>query len=102
MAMERFVAGEEKKMKNLLGHIGRGILTAWRKIPIHLRDALFTLLLLSALRRAGVACEAHLFEHGVHGTSISTAEVDAADRHRARWVTLCLEWLGRTFGFDLR
>lgn len=48
MAMERFVAGEEKKMKNLLGHIGRGILTAWRKIPIHLRDALFTLLLLSA------------------------------------------------------
>ena len=61
-----------------------------------------TLLLLSALRRAGVACEAHLFEQGVHGTSISTAEVDAADRHRARWVTLCLEWLGRTFGFDLR
>ena len=31
-----------------------------------------------------------------------TAEVAAADRHRARWVTLCLEWLGRTFGFDLR
>ena len=61
-----------------------------------------TLLLLSALRRAGVACEAHLFEQGGHGTSISTAEVDAADRHRARWVTLCLEWLGRTFGFDLR
>ena len=61
-----------------------------------------TLLLLSALRRAGVACEAHLFEQGVHGTSISTAEVDAADRHRARWVTLCLEWLGRTVGFDLR
>ena len=52
-----------------------------------------TLLLLSALRRAGVACEAHLFEQGVHGTSISTAEVDA-DRHRARWVTLCLSGWG--------
>ena len=58
-----------------------------------------TLLLLAALRRAGVACEAHLFEKGAHGTSISTAEVDAADAHRARWVTLCLEWLGETFGF---
>ena len=61
-----------------------------------------TLLLLAALRKNHVPCEAHLFEKGVHGTSISTAEVDAADRHRARWVTLCLEWLGRTFGFDLR
>ena len=54
-----------------------------------------------ALHRAGVPCEAHLFEKGVHGTSISTAEVDAADPHRAHWVALCLEWLGETFGFKL-
>ena len=60
-----------------------------------------TLLLLAALRRAGVPCEAHLFEKGAHGTSISTAEVDAADPHRAHWVALCLEWLGETFGFKL-
>ena len=60
-----------------------------------------TLLLLAALRRAGVPCEAHLFEKGAHGTSISTAEVDAADPHRAHWVDLCLEWLGETFGFKL-
>ena len=60
-----------------------------------------TLLLVSALHRAGVPCEAHLFEKGAHGTSISTAEVDAADPHRAHWVALCLEWLGETFGFKL-
>ena len=60
-----------------------------------------TLLLLAALRRAGVPCEAHLFEKGAHGTSISTAEVDAADPHRAHWVALCLEWLGETFEFKL-
>ena len=42
-------------------------------------------------------CEAHLFEKGAHGTSISTAEVDAAEPHRAHWVALCLEWLGETF-----
>ena len=34
-----------------------------------------TLLLTAALRRAGVPCEVHLFQKGVHGTSISTVEV---------------------------
>ena len=60
-----------------------------------------TLLLLAAMRRAGVACEAPLFAKGAHGTSLNNAEVDAADPHRAHWVALCLEWLGETFGFKL-
>ena len=60
-----------------------------------------TLLLIAALRRAGVPCEAHLFEKGVHGTSISTAEVNAADQHRHHWVELALEWLGETFAFSI-
>ena len=45
-----------------------------------------TLMLVSALHRAGVPCEAHLFEKGVHGTSISTADVDQPSRHRHHWV----------------
>ena len=49
-----------------------------------------------------VPCEAHLFEKGRHGTSISTAEVDAASAHRHHWVELALEWLGETFDFDLK
>ena len=44
-----------------------------------------TLMLVNALHRAGVPCEAHLFEKGVHGTSISTAEVDQPSRHRHHW-----------------
>ena len=56
----------------------------------------------TALRRAGVPCEVHLFEKGRHGTSISTAEVDAASAHRHHWVELALEWLGETFDFDLK
>ena len=60
-----------------------------------------TLMLLAALRRANVPCEAHLFEKGCHGTSISTAEVDAADPHRAHWVELAVEWLNETFEFHL-
>lgn len=60
-----------------------------------------TLLLLNALHKAGVPCEAHLFEKGRHGTSISTAEVDCPSRHRHHWVELALEWLGDTFEFHL-
>lgn len=60
-----------------------------------------TLLLLAALRRAGVPCEAHLFEKGPHGTSVSTAEVDAPSAHRAHWVQLAVEWLNDTFAFHL-
>ena len=58
-----------------------------------------TLLLLGALHKAGVPCEAHLFEKGCHGTSISTPEVDADSAHRHRWVQLAVEWLNDTFSF---
>ena len=60
-----------------------------------------TLMLLAALRRAGVSCEAHLFEKGVHGTSISTAEVNRPSRHRHHWVELAVEWLNDTFAFSV-
>ena len=60
-----------------------------------------TLMLVNALHRAGVPCEAHLFEKGVHGTSISTAEVDQPSRHRHHWVELAVEWLGDTFAFSV-
>ena len=60
-----------------------------------------TLLLLAALRKNHVPCEAHLFEKGAHGTSISTAEVGAASAHRAHWVPLAVEWLNDTFDFRL-
>lgn len=55
-----------------------------------------TLMLLGALHKAGVPCEAHLFEKGKHGTSISTAEVDCPSVHRHHWVELAVEWLGDT------
>ena len=60
-----------------------------------------TLMLVSALHRAGVPCEAHLFEKGVHGTSISTAEVDQPSRHRHHWVELAVEWLEDTFDWSV-
>ena len=58
-----------------------------------------TLLLTAALRRAGVPCEVHLFQKGVHGTSISTAEVGADSAHRRH--ALALEWLADTLDFHI-
>ena len=49
----------------------------------------------------GCLCEAHLFEKGVHGTSVSTAEVDQPSRHRHHWVELAVEWLEDTFAFSV-
>ena len=60
-----------------------------------------TLMLVNALHRAGVPCEAHLFEKGCHGTSLSTAEVNHPSAHRSRWLTLAREWLDDTFDFHL-
>lgn len=58
-----------------------------------------TLLLEAALRRVGVSHELHLFPHGVHGLALADFETyDPArgrrpDRHVARWLELCAEWL---------
>lgn len=58
-----------------------------------------TLLLEAALRKAGVPHEVHLFPHGVHGLALADFETyDPArgrrpDRHVARWLGLCAEWL---------
>ena len=60
-----------------------------------------TLMLVSALHRAGVRCEAHLFERGAHGSSISTVEVDRPSVHRSHWVQLAVEWLNDTFDSHL-
>lgn len=60
-----------------------------------------TLLLINALRKAQVPCEAHLFERGKHGTSISTAEVGSESAHRHHWVKLAIEWLNDTFDYHI-
>lgn len=60
-----------------------------------------TLMLVSALHRAGVPCEAHLFPHGKHGLSVCTAEVNNEMPHPGRWFGLAAEWLGEVFNFQV-
>ncbi|MDY3619086.1 alpha/beta hydrolase [Agathobaculum sp.] len=58
-----------------------------------------TLLFERALRAAGVPHELHLFPNGVHGLALADLETAdpvrgrLPDRHVARWLGLCIEWL---------
>ena len=55
----------------------------------------------SALRRAGVPCEFHLFEHGLHGLSLCNVDVATPMPPTAPWMELCLTWLGGRFSFEV-
>ncbi len=58
-----------------------------------------SLLFFSALRKAGVKAELHIFPRGEHGLSLATPEVDQpeknrlSDPHVAAWFSLALGWL---------
>lgn len=60
-----------------------------------------SLLLVSALRRAGVPFEYHLFAHGAHGLSTCTQETETPNPECAKWVELSQTWLNKQFGFAL-
>lgn len=60
-----------------------------------------TLLLLTALRKAGVPCEAHLFPIRQHGTSLCTPEVLYSIPHAKHWMLLAKEWLADVFDFHV-
>jgi acetyl esterase/lipase len=60
-------------------------------------------LLASALRRAGVPLEMHIFPEGKHGLSLAVPETGDGDPgninpHAAQWFGLCLNWLNLLFG----
>lgn len=58
-----------------------------------------SLLLMGALRRAGVPFEAHLFAHGEHGLSTCTNEVEAPNPACHEWLRLSKTWLENRFRF---
>ena len=51
----------------------------------------------SALIKAGVPCELHIFPNGGHGLSLSNDQVceDGGDESFAQWVSLAMHWLKR-------
>ena len=60
-----------------------------------------TLAMMAALHKNGVPFETHVFPWGGHGLSVCTEEAGSRDDYTARWMDLCLAWLGKTFQFQL-
>ncbi len=58
-----------------------------------------SILLLSAMRKAGVPCECHLFAGGAHGISMCDQEVETPNAAAAAWTELCRTWLNERFEY---
>lgn len=58
-----------------------------------------TLLLTTAMQRAGVPYECHLFAGGAHGISLCNQEVETPYPDIAPWLDLCKTWLNGRFGY---
>ena len=58
------------------------------------------LLLATAMQRAGVPYECHLFSGGAHGVSLCNREVETPYPAIAEWLPLCKTWLNARFGFE--
>ena len=53
----------------------------------------------SAMQRAGVDYECHLFAGGAHGISMCNREVETPNPEAAAWVDLCKQWLNKKFDY---
>ena len=58
-----------------------------------------SLLLASAMQRAGVDYECHLFAGGAHGISMCDQEVETPNPEAAVWTELCKTWLNKQFHY---
>ena len=57
-----------------------------------------SMMMAAALHRAGVSCECHLYETGLHGLSVCTEEVGTPEPDVKSWILLCGRWFARRFG----
>ena len=65
--------------------------------PAHRSYETRLLKLASAMQRAGVDYECHLFAGGAHGISMCNREVETPNPEAAAWVELCKTWLNKKF-----
>lgn len=67
--------------------------------PAHRSYETRLLKLASAMQRAGVDYECHLFAGGAHGISMCNREVETPNPEAAAWVELCKTWLNKKFNY---
>ena len=67
--------------------------------PAHRSYETRLLKLASAMQRAGVDYECHLFAGGAHGISMCNREVETPNPEAAAWVERCKIWLNKKFNY---
>ena len=67
--------------------------------PAHRSYETRLLKLASAMQRAAVDYECHLFAGGAHGISMCNREVETPNPEAAAWVELCKTWLNKIFNY---
>ena len=67
--------------------------------PAHRSYETRLLKLASAMQRAAVDYECHLFAGGAHGISMCNREVETPNPEAAAWVELCKQWLNKNFNY---
>ena len=67
--------------------------------PAHRSYETRLLKLASAMQRAAVDYECHLFAGGAHGISMCNREVETPYPEAAAWVDLCKQWLNKQFDY---
>ena len=67
--------------------------------PAHRSYETRLLKLASAMQRAAVDYECHLFAGGAHGISMCNREVETPNPEAAAWVELCKTWLNKKFNY---
>lgn len=95
----RLASEGEQAFFSLETHVGGHVPPAfiWHTAADETVSVQNSLLLASALAKADVPFELHVFPHGGHGLSLATAEVAeegrVPDSHVAEWLSLCAQWL---------
>ena len=59
-----------------------------------------TLMMVSALKKAGADVECHIFRRGLHGISTANKEVGTVVKPDQQWLPLAVTWLNELFGFE--
>ncbi len=71
----------------------------WTTATDQLVPATNSLKLATAMSKAGVPFEMHIFPYGVHGMSVCTNEIGGLDPYLGRWMDWSILWLNRIFDF---
>lgn len=67
----------------------------WTTADDNCVNAQNSLIMASALQRAGINCELHMYSNGYHGFGLATTETGEDNAHLCTWMTLAQQWMNQ-------